>query len=156
MCLSIVRCCVLCAQWVDDHFVPAPKAKYGGFEPLFIPSPFSGEEEDPLPCGWKVSSVLSTQIRGLATLGFFSKMAQRFPDAYSEAANDPANAASLKAVTVKQNVESAADLWLSTFLKHDQWNKAAKALNSRMAQGGKNQRWSTPVHTHHDCLFQEV
>jgi hypothetical protein len=79
---------------------------------------------------------------------FFSKMAQRFPDAYSEAANAPANAASLKAVTVKLNVQSAADLWLSTFLKHDQWNKVAHAFNSRMAPGeilkGASSRAPTP------------
>jgi hypothetical protein len=34
--------------------VPDASSATGGYEPLFLASPFPGEEEKPMPCGWKV------------------------------------------------------------------------------------------------------
>jgi hypothetical protein len=30
----------------------------GGFEELYLPSPYEGEENKPMPCGWKVNGEL--------------------------------------------------------------------------------------------------
>jgi hypothetical protein len=42
-------------QWIKDHYVPDPQRVDGGFEELFLPSPFEDEEDKPMPCGWKVN-----------------------------------------------------------------------------------------------------
>jgi hypothetical protein len=44
-------------QWIKKQFVPNPSnTTTFGFEPLFLPSPFPGDEE-PFPCGWKVAGM---------------------------------------------------------------------------------------------------
>jgi hypothetical protein len=45
-------------QWIKKQFVPNPSntITFTVFEPLFLPSPFPGDEEL-FPCGWKVAGM---------------------------------------------------------------------------------------------------
>jgi hypothetical protein len=76
-------------------------------------------------------------VRFQEQVRFFTKMCGVFPAAISEALMNPDTAANLKAVTIKLDVASAAELWLSMHIKQDQWDDMAKALNSRMPPGQK-------------------
>jgi hypothetical protein len=47
-------------QWIKKSYVPDPESiSNGGFEELYLPSPYEGEEKKPMPCGWKVNGELS-------------------------------------------------------------------------------------------------
>jgi hypothetical protein len=51
---SFIHLAHFCVQWITKWWVPDASSVTGGFEPLFVPSPFQGEEDRPMPCGWKV------------------------------------------------------------------------------------------------------
>jgi hypothetical protein len=66
----------------------------------------------------------------------FQELAQEFPDNMKEA-HTPDISAKLNIAILRLDVESAAELWLTLQLKHDQWDGIAKGLNTLMPEGEK-------------------
>jgi hypothetical protein len=54
-----------------------------------------------------------------------------------EAVHTPDISAKLNIAILRLDVESAAELWLTLQLKHDQWDGIAKGLNTLMPEGEK-------------------
>jgi hypothetical protein len=67
----------------------------------------------------------------------FRELAQEFPDDMKEAVHTPDISAKLNIVILRLDVESAAELWLTLQLKHDQWDGIAMGLNTLMPEGEK-------------------
>jgi hypothetical protein len=70
-------------------------------------------------------------------IALFRELSQEFPDDMREAVHTPDISALLNIATLRLHVESAAELWLTMQLRHDQWDGLAKGLNTLMPKGEK-------------------
>jgi hypothetical protein len=70
-------------------------------------------------------------------IALFRELSQEFPDDMREAVHTPDISALLNIAILRLDVESAAKLWLTLQLRHDQWDGLAKGLNTLMPKGEK-------------------